>query len=224
MAAVNPFTPAGGAQAELIVIPGTNAARIPAELSFEAAATLPMNGLTALEALDQLDVAPGGTLAITGGTGWLATLAIALAKERGLRVIADAPEDEIERVKAFGADVVVIRGDGVEDRIREQAPEGVDAVLDTALIGPSILDVIRDGGRWAVLRFQQDETPRGITRHNIAVTTRMGDTEGLAMLGSLAASGRLPTVVAQTYAPEQAAEAHRRQSQGGVRGRLVIVF
>jgi len=68
-------------------------------------------------------------------TGWLATLAIVLAKRRGLTVIADAPAEELERVRSVGADHVVERGDGVAGRIREIAPDGVDAVLDTALIG-----------------------------------------------------------------------------------------
>jgi NADPH:quinone reductase-like Zn-dependent oxidoreductase len=52
MAVVLPFRAAGGAQSEVIVVPAASAARIPDGVSIEAAATLPMNGLTALEALD----------------------------------------------------------------------------------------------------------------------------------------------------------------------------
>ncbi len=224
MTAVNHYLPAGGAQRERLVVPGASAVRIPDGLGTEAAATLPMNGLTAVEALDRLDAPEGATLAITGGTGWLATLAVGLAKARGLRVITDAPAEELERVQAFGADHVVKRGDGVVERIRALAPEGVDAVLDTASVGPPILAAIRDGGGWAVVRGQQDETERGIIRHNITVAGRLADTAALADLGARAARGELPATIAGTYAPEEAAEAHRRQAAGGVRGRLLILF
>lgn len=224
MAVVNPFRPGGGAMSEVLVVPATWVARVPDGVSLEAAATVPMNGLTALEALSMLGVGPGRTLAITGATGWLGTLAIHLAKDQGARVIADAPANEVEQVRAHGADHVVERGEGVAERIRELVPDGVDAVLDAALVGPSILAAIRDGGGWAVVRGQQDETERGIVRHNVSVANRIGDGDSLRTLVSMAASGGLPTTIAATYAPEQAADAHRRQAAGGVRGRLLILF
>jgi NADPH:quinone reductase len=224
MAAVTPFREAGGAQSEVLVVPSASVVRVPDGIALEAAATLPMNGLTALEALDMLDVPAGGTLAVTGGTGWLATLAIVLAKARGLSVIADAPAEEIDRARELGTDHMVQRGDGVAERIRAIVPDGVDAVLDTAMVGPPILAAIRDGGGWAVVRQQQDPTERGIIRHNVSVARRLADTSGLRELATRAASGELPTTVASAYPPEEAAEAHRRQAAGGVRGRLLIVF
>jgi NADPH:quinone reductase len=224
MATVNPFRAAGGAQTELLVVPASWAVRIPENLGTEAAATLPMSGLTAVEALDLLALPRGGTLAITGGTGWVATLAIPLAKSRGLQVIADAPAAEADAVRALGADHIVERGDGVAERIRAIVPEGVDGVLDTAMIGPPILAAIRDGGGWVVVRGQQDETVRGIVRYNVGVLGRFGDTAALEDLAQRAAAGELPTTVAQSFRPEEASEAHRRQAAGGVRGRLVIVF
>lgn len=224
MAVVSPVRAGGGAQSEVVVVPAASAVPIPPGLSLDAAATLPMNGLTALEALDMLSVPSRGILAITGGTGWLAALAIGLAKARGLRVIGDAPADEHERVRALGADHVVQRGDGVAERIRAIAPDGVDAVLDTALIGPPILAAVRDGGGWAVVRHQQYETERGIVRHNVSVAKRLTDTASLRDLAARAAAGTLPTTIAATYPPERAAEAHRRLAAGGVRGRLLIVF
>jgi NADPH2:quinone reductase len=224
MAAVTPYRKAGGAQSEVLVVPAASVVRLPDGFDFEAAATLPMNGLTALETLDMLDVPAGGTLAITGGTGWLASLSVVLARARGLTVITDAPAGEIDRVRQLGADHVVQRGERVAERIRAIAPEGVDAVLDAALVGPPILAAIRDGGGWAVVRQQQDPTERGIIRHNVSVARRLSDTEGLRELVKRAATGELPCTIAGTYPPEAAADAHRRQAAGGVRGRLLIVF
>lgn len=224
MALVNHFLPSGGAQSEVIVVAASSVVPIAPELSFAAAATLSLNGLTATEALDQLAVPEGGTLAITGGAGWLATLATRLARRRGIRVLVDAPPDEIDRVAGYGADHVVAMGEGVASRFRELAPDGVNGVIDAAAIGPDVFGAIRDGGAWATLRFQKDEPPRGISRHEIMVTARMGDREALGELARLAAAGELPAEVAAIYRPEQAGDAHRLQATGTVRGRLVLVF
>ena len=62
MAIVNPRRPGGGAQAELVVVPVASVARVPEGISLEAAATLPMNGLTVRLALDRLALKPGQTL------------------------------------------------------------------------------------------------------------------------------------------------------------------
>ena len=59
MAIVNPRRPGGGAQAELVVVPAASVARAPEGTSLEAAATLPMNGLTVRLALDRLALRPG---------------------------------------------------------------------------------------------------------------------------------------------------------------------
>src|SRR5262249_46282491 len=68
-AIVNPRRRGGGAQAELVVVPAASVARVPEGTSFEAAATLPMNGLTVRLALDRLALKPGQTLGVTGAAG-----------------------------------------------------------------------------------------------------------------------------------------------------------
>jgi NADPH:quinone reductase-like Zn-dependent oxidoreductase len=224
MAAVTPRRPDGGAYQTPLLAPAASVVPIPDGATLEQAATLPMNGLTAVEALELLDLPRGGTLLITGGAGWLATLAMPLAHERGLRVIADARPDEHGLVRGHGADEVVDRGDGLAERVRALVPDGVDGVLDTALVGPPVFPAIRDGGGWAVVRGQDDETERGIVRHAVWVRNRLEDTAALEHLRELASVGTLPLSVAETFPPERAADAHRRQEAGGVRGRLVIVF
>ena len=89
---------------------------IPEGASLEEAATLPMNGLTALRGLELLGLAEGQTLLVSGGAGVLASYVIALARRAGLRVIADARPDETELVRGFGADEVVARGERVDRR------------------------------------------------------------------------------------------------------------
>jgi NADPH:quinone reductase len=225
MAAVTPRRPEGGAQAELIVVPAASVVAVPDGASFAAAATLPMNGLTAMLALDLLGLPAGATLAITGGAGLLASYAIPLAKERGLRVLADAkPEDEA-LVRGFGADAVLPRGDGFVAAVREHAPAGADGLLDTALLGRDAFGAIRDGGAMAVVRGWDDGPgERGIGVRPVWVRTVLERTDWLEHLRDLAGAGRLQLRVAGEYAPERAAEAHAAMEAGGLRGRAVIVF
>ena len=152
MAAVMPRRPEGGAQAELVVVPAASVVAVPDGTTLEQAATLPMNGLTALRGLELLDLAPGQTLAVTGGAGLLASYVIPLAKRRGLRVFADAKLEDEELVRGFGADELLPRGDGLVEALRALAPRGVDAVYDTALLGRSMFPAIRPGGALAYVR------------------------------------------------------------------------
>jgi NADPH:quinone reductase len=225
MAAVTPRRPEGGAQAELIVVPAASVVPIPDGASLVEAATLPMNGLTAMLALDLLALPGGGTLAVTGGAGLLASYAIPLAKERGLHVLADAkPEDEA-LVRGFGADAVVARGDGFVAAVRDAAPDGADGLLDTALLGRAAFGAIRDDGAMAVVRGWDDSPgERGIDVRPVWVRTVLEQTDWLEHLRDLAAAGRLALRVAGEYPPERAAAAHEAMEAGGLRGRAVIVF
>lgn len=226
MAAVSPRRPEGGAQQELLVVPAVSVVPIPDGVTLIEAATLPMNGLTARSGLELLGLKGGDTLAVTGGAGLLASYVIPLAKEQGLRVIADAkPEDE-ELVRSFGADVVVPRGQGFTDAVLQEAPEGVDAVYDTALLRRAAFPAIRDGGQIVVVRgWDGDEVEdRGIRVHPVRVASVLERTDWLEELRRLASEGRIKLRVAKEFPPEQAAEAERLMDAGGLRGRAVIVF
>src|SRR3954465_4567201 len=135
MAVATPRRPEGGAQIELLVVPAASVVPIPKGATLAQAATLPMNGLTALLGLDLMKLSAGETLAVSGGAGLLAHYTIVLAKQRGVRVIADAKSSETELVRGYGADVVVARGEQFCGEVRAAAPGGVDALLDTALLG-----------------------------------------------------------------------------------------
>jgi NADPH:quinone reductase-like Zn-dependent oxidoreductase len=226
MAAVSPRRPEGGAQQELLVAPAASVVPIPDGATLVQAATLPMNGLTAQSGLELLGLKPGDTLAVTGGAGLLASYVIPLAKEQGLRVIADAkPEDE-ELVRSFGADVVVPRGQGFTDAVLEAAPDGVDGLYDTALLRRAAFPAIRDNGQIVVVRgWDGDEVEdRGIRVHPVAVARVLDRTDWLEELRAFASDGRIKLRVAAEFPPEEAAEAERLMDAGGLRGRAVIVF
>jgi NADPH:quinone reductase len=225
MAAVNPRRPEGGAQAALLVVPAASVVPIPEGASVVQAATLPMNGLTALRGLELLGLGAGQTLAVSGGAGLLASYVITLAHEQGLRVIADAKPGEEDLVRGFGADVVVARSDDFAGAVRAVSPEGVAAVYDTALLNEAALGAIRDGGGLVVVRgWHGGEPPRGIRVHPVMVREVLERTEWLEDLRRLAGEGRLKLRVVATYPPEQAADAHRLMEAGGLRGRALITF
>lgn len=213
-----------GAYAEYVVVPAGSVVRAPAGASVIEAATLPMNALTARHALDTLALPPGRTVAVTGAAGAFGGYVVQLAKADRLTVVADASEADEELVRSLGADVVVRRGDGVAQRIRDSQPGGVDAVADGSLQGDALLDAVRDGGKIATVRGHRGADERGITWHPVLVRDVATDHAALDALRRQAEEGVLTLRVADTIPAERAPEAHRRLEAGGVRGRLVLTF
>ena len=225
MAAVMPRRPEGGAQAQHIVVPAASVVPMPEGVSFAEAATLPMNGLTALRALELAELKTGRFLAVTGGAGLLANYAIAVAKRRGIKVIADAKPEEAGLVRSYGADVVVERGPDFADAVRREVPEGVDALLDTALLAETSFGAIRDGGVYLPVRGWGDKpAERGIEIRPVFVFEVLERTDWLELLRNMVAASEIKLRVAGEYVPEQTADAQRALATGGLRGRPVILF
>jgi NADPH:quinone reductase len=224
MAAVSPWVPGGGAQAEYRVVAEDQLAKVPDGWSLVEAATLPMNGMTVRTALDILALPPGSTLAVTGSAGIVGQYAIQLGRHEGLTVIGDAKTEDVPLIESFGAHHVVPRGDGAAAAIRQLYPDGVDAVLDAALLGPKILPAVRDGGQFLAVRPFQGETERDVTIHLVLVGSHLHEGHRIAALADLVGKGVLTLRVAAALPAERAAEAHRRLEAGGVRGRLVLTF
>jgi NADPH:quinone reductase-like Zn-dependent oxidoreductase len=225
MAAVAPRRPEGGAQAELIVVPAASVVPTPADATLEQAATLPMNGLTAMLGLELLGLSEGQWLLVSGGAGLLASYVIPIAAHRGIRVIADARADDEELVRSFGAEVVVPRGNRMTSAVRETVPDGVAGLFDTALLGVAAFPALANGGAVAVVRgWDSSETDRGIEIRPVWVREVLERTDWLEQLRRLGSDGTLRLRVAATFAADQAGEAQRLMDAGGLRGRAVIVF
>jgi len=214
----------GGAYVEQLVGPWQSMAPIPAGTDVVQASTLPMNGLTALQALEKLNLTAGETLLVSGAAGALGTYIVSLAANAGLTVVADAADADAEAVRASGAAHVVQRGEGLPDRVRALFRDGVDAVVDTAVLDASLVPAVRDGGGFATVRFWDGEPGRDIVMHTVRVVDEYRSYDKLARLGQLVEDGVLQLRVAGTYPMQQAAAAHTRLAAGGVRGRLVLVF
>ena len=215
---------AHGAYRSDLVVPARSVTRVPKNASDGEAATLPMNGLTARFALDSLQLQPGQVLAVTGAAGAFGGYVVQLAKAEGLTVVADAAEKDRELVEELGADLVLPRGDGFVAAVREQYPEGVDALADGALLNEAALPAIKDGGRMATVRGWDGGDQDRVTVLPVWVVKHAREWEALDRLREQVESGVLTLRVADVLPAAQAAEAHRRLEAGGVRGRLLLQF
>ncbi|MEU5261080.1 NADP-dependent oxidoreductase [Amycolatopsis sp. NPDC021455] len=207
-----------GAYAEWIVLDASAVAPAPAGVSFPEAATLPLNALTAAQALDLVETT--GTVLVTGAAGAVGGYAVALAKVRGLRVVAVASAADEGLVRGFGADEFVPRGPALGDRVRALVPGGVDAALDPALLGLEALDAVRGGGE--LVAFAAGAAPLPLRGVRVSSVWIRADGERLAELSGLASKGVLPLRVAEVLPLSEAAAAHERLDAGGLRGRLVL--
>jgi NADPH:quinone reductase-like Zn-dependent oxidoreductase len=224
MAAVSPREPGGGAQAEYRIVDTDQLARVPDGMALTAAATIPMNGLTVRAALDILALPAGAVLAVTGAAGAVGGYAIQLGTHDGLTVVADAAPADEELIRGLGAAHVVPRGEAFAAAVREVYRDGVDALIDAALVGPPSLAAVKGGGQLIAVRPFQGDTERGITISLVLVGRHLHEGARVAELADLAAKGVLTPRVAELIPAERAADAHRKLEAGGVRGRLVLTF
>lgn len=210
-----------GAYAEYALLEAAETAPAPAGASAAEAATLPLGALTADQALADLALERGRTVLVSGAAGSVGGFGVALAAERGLRVVAVAGERDEKLVRALGAEHFVPRGAEVAHAVRRLVPGGVDGVLDTAPLGVAALEALRFGGAFVSTVPGAAPVPRRRTR--VSTVWVGADGERLAELSALAGAGRLPLRVAETLPLDRAADAHRRLAEGGLRGRLVLL-
>ncbi len=209
-----------GAQAEYVVLDADAVAAAPRSVSPLEAATVPLNGLTAAQALDLLALGEGQWLLVTGAAGAVGGFALELASLRGLRTVAVASPGDESLVRGLGADVFVPRPENVGASVRRAVPGGVDGALDAAQLGMSALDGVRDGGAFVAVGAEAAPTPlRGTRVHNVWIRT---DAPRLAELAALVDAGRLTPRVAAAQPLDTVAAAHERLAAGGVRGRIVL--
>ncbi|MFW6693923.1 NADP-dependent oxidoreductase [Streptomyces sp. MAR4 CNX-425] len=200
-----------GTHAEYVVVDGDAVAAAPTTADPVHAATLPLNALSADQALGLLELPPGASLLVTGAAGALGGYAVQLAARRGVTVTGLARPADEDLVRSLGAEFTTAPADG-----------GYDAVLDAAVLGgETALRWTRDGGTYAaVIPYTAPDPVRGIRTAALEVRA---DGARLAELARLVDDGALTLRVAATYDLADAAKAHARLAEGGVRGRLVLV-
>jgi NADPH2:quinone reductase len=135
-----------GCDVEYVILHESALTNAPLKMTNVQAATIPLAGLTADRGLAPTGVGPGQTLLVTGAAGGVGGFVLELARLRNVRTIAvAAPEDET-LVRGLGANEFVARTDALGEAVRHLVPSGVDAVIDTALIGIAAHEALRGGG------------------------------------------------------------------------------
>jgi len=214
-----------GGYSQYVCVPVQSVIPVPAGASFVQAGSFLMNALTARHALDTLALPPGSTVLVTGAAGAVGTYALALGHGDQLRMLALASPADEAYVRNFGAAEWIARGANVCADTRRLCPAGVDAVIDCAGLGASLVPAVRDGGTIIVLRPDAGVAlARGVRTLFVNVRSRVTDHEAITRLGQQVSSGRLPLRVAAVYPAAEAAAAHRRFDHGGLRGRIVLDF
>ncbi|MBV6756726.1 NADP-dependent oxidoreductase [Rhodococcus opacus] len=213
-----------GGYSEYVTLPAESVTATPKNTDWAHAASFLMNALAARNALDLSESPAGGAVLITGAAGALGAYAVALAHADGYRVIALASAADEQRLRALGADEFVARGEDAADRVRRLVPEGVDAVIDAALLFDQIAPALRNNGKFVDLRARDGELGRGIEIVHSNVRKRVADQAAIRRLREQVESGVLWTSVAQTFPASEATEAHRRLDEGGLRGRIILLF
>lgn len=206
-----------GTFAEYVAVPASALARKPAALDWAQAAGLPLVGMTAQRTLARLEVGPGDTLLVHNASGGVGSIGIQLARERGARVIGTASPRNHDYVRSLGGEPVSY-GDGLADRVRELAPDGVTAVAD--FVGGQLettLAVLAEGGRHASIA---DDT---VERHGGHWIWVRPDGAALAELAEPAGRGALTVEVAGTFPLDKVGEAFDASRSGHTRGKLVLV-
>jgi NADPH:quinone reductase-like Zn-dependent oxidoreductase len=206
-----------GAYAELVSANVRMLARKPRALDWQQAAGVPLAGLTARRALDRVGVGAGDTVLIHAAAGGVGSLGTQIALARGARVIGTASERNHEYLRSLGAEPVAY-GDGLAQRVRALAPDGVDAAVD--FVGGDAVDVslslLGQPDRLASIADGGVEAKGG---HYVWVRP---DSAGLAELACLADEGRLAVHVDLAVPLANAAQAWQQSRSGRTRGKIVL--
>ncbi|MFF5403082.1 NADP-dependent oxidoreductase [Streptomyces misionensis] len=207
-----------GAYAELVSAPVRTLAKKPASLSWEEAAGVPLAGLTAYQSIERLGIDRDDVVLVHAAAGGVGSLGVQIAVARGARVIGTASERNHAFLRSLGAEPVTY-GEGLVDRVRELAPEGVDAVLDFVGDGAvrQSLPLLRRPGRVASIADGEAALDAG----GQYVWVRPSSTD-LTALAQLADAGKLTVHVEKALPLAEAAEAWRLSQSGRTRGKIVL--
>ncbi|MFD5828473.1 NADP-dependent oxidoreductase [Lentzea sp. NPDC060358] len=190
----------------------------PADLGWDVAAALPVAVETSVRVLDALGVREGDTLLLHGAAGVAGAVGVQLAVARGATVIGTASPGNHDYLRSLGA-IPVAYGNGLANRVRAVAPQGVDAVYDAAGAGDLETSIELRGGTGRIVTIAD---PRAA---ELGVTFSGPGAQFGPRLGEyalLAAEGRLTVRVARTFPLEDAAQAQEVSAGGHAAGKLVL--
>jgi NADPH2:quinone reductase len=199
-----------GGYATALTVDATNVFAKPSALGFPEAANLLLAATTASEMLQVTGVTDGETVLVHGASGAVGVSVLQQAKLLGVRVIGTASESSFPVVERFGAQPVAY-GDGLEQRIRALATDGIAAALDTVGTDEAVevsLALVADRSRIVTIAAMQRADSAGIRMIRGALPASATYRDRVrAELIALAGAGTLVVPVARTFPLADAREA-----------------
>ncbi len=215
------FTERRASHAELVAVEADQLTPRPPGVPWEVAGGLFVAGVTAYAAVRAVAPATGDVVVVSGAAGGVGSLAVQLARNAGASVIGLASESNHSWLSEHGV-IPISYGEGVAERIREAAPDGVDAFVDTfgggyvelavsLAVAPERIDTIID--------YQAAEKYDVKTEASAAASSA----EILGELADLIVQGKLEVPIANTYPLEQVQDAYRELERRHTRGKIVLI-
>lgn len=212
-----------GTLAEFAAANAGTSARKPRTIDFIEAASLPLVGVSALQAItEHLNVQRGQRILILGAAGGIGRLAVQLAKHRGAHVTATVLPDGVDDAKRLAADVVI----DATTQAFETVVRDVDGVLDTVGGESNIkaYGVLKRGGI-LVSMVAPPDAPRAAALGITALTQQTQTTsDRLAKLAALVDHGVLKPRVDRIFPLHETAAAFAYREIGHPRGKVVVVL
>ncbi|WP_434445996.1 NADP-dependent oxidoreductase [Lentzea sp. E54] len=190
----------------------------PADLDWDTAAALPVAVETSVRVLDELKAGEGDTLLVHGAAGVVGAVGVQLAVARGATVVGTASPANHDFLRSLGA-IPVAYGEGLGDRVRAAAPQGVDAVYDAAGQGDLPLSIELRGGTDRIVTIADPQA------RELGVTFSGGGAPFGSRLGEyarLVVDGKLTVRVARSLPLADAARAQELVATGHAAGKVVL--
>jgi NADPH:quinone reductase-like Zn-dependent oxidoreductase len=207
--------------AEYVAVPVGQLIRKPAGVSWPVAGAMYVVAVTAYAAVRAVSAGPGDTVVVSAAAGGVGTVVVQLLKIRGASVIGIASAANHAWLTAHGVTPVTY-GDGLADRLRAAAPDGIDAFID--LFGPDYvrlavdLGVPRDRIETIIAFAAAQEYGTKAEGSSDASTTDV-----LAEMTDLVASGQVEIPIAASYPLDEVQQAYTELEQRHTRGKIVLI-
>lgn len=215
-----------GSYAEQLLVPGDVVVPKPSNLSWEEAAGFLSVAGTAYDTLEVAKVSEGDTVLVHGAAGGVGSLVVQLAKARGARVIGTARAVNHDAIRDYGAEPVEY-GDGLLDRVRALAADGVDVAIDTVGTDEAVdvsLALVNDKTRIVTIAAFDRSASEGfpsVGGGNPESAKRRKEAR-LALVDA-AAKGDVNVAIAKTFPLDQVAAAHEELRRQHPRGKFILI-
>jgi NADPH:quinone reductase len=203
------------------VIPVGQLIHKPAELSWEVAGSLYVVAATAYAAVRAVAPQAGETVAVSAAAGGVGSLVVQLLALRGVRVLGIASSGNAEWLRAHGVEPIEY-GDGLSQRLRDAAPDGIDAFID--LFGPDYVQLAVDLGVPpervnTIISFEKAAEVGAKTEGSGEASTPAV----LQEIADLIVAGDLEFDVAATYPLDQVVDAFEELQKRHTHGKIVLL-